>query len=266
MGTVFLSIVLVLGVILLGWLLIKKLPQLRMLDPSSMRDLEEQRLKARLMRERIERAGKRQFDRAKKQVFLPTGKILQETIRRVAGKLTAVERRYQQKQKGSGDTKLSRADLTRMVKEGEEFIKEEEWDRAEKRLIEVISNDPKNTDAFEALGRLYLKKKDLQLAGQTFMFLHKLVPDDASVIVSLGEIAVQLGKPQEAFAYFKRASDLRPKNPKYLDFLTKGAIEMGDAHEAQQALDRLAEVNPENQKIPMFEKQITELRDDIKKM
>ena len=201
---------------------------------------------------------------AKKHVFKPTGKFLQEGIRRVAGKLTAVERRYQQKQKGSGDSKLRPADLARMVKEGEAFMKEEQWDSAEKRFIEVISNDPKHVKAFESLGRLYLRKKDIQLAGQTFMFLHKLVPDDASVIVSLGEIAVQLGKPQEAFAYFKRATELRPKNPKYLDFLTRGAIKMGDAHEAQQALDRLAEVNPDNQKIPSFEEEIAQLRDSIK--
>jgi predicted Zn-dependent protease len=264
MGFVFLLIVLAIGLGILGWLLWRKLPQLRILDPLSIEDVAAQRLKVRLMRQRIERAGKRQLERAQKFVLRPTGRILQEGIRRVAGKLTAVERSYQKKRQETGETHLTRADLARMVEEGKALIEEESFDQAERRLIEVISNDPRHVDAYETLGRLYLRTKDLPLAKQTFTFLHKLVPEDASVMVSLGEIAMQLEKPQEAFAHFRRATQLRPKNPKYLDFLTQAALAMGDAHEAQEALDRLTDVNPDNQKIPELEEEIRELREEIK--
>jgi len=259
MGTLFLLLVLLVGVLLLGWLLISKLPQLRMLDPSTVRELQEQALKAKLMRERIERAGRKRFEQAQKLFFKPTGRMLQDGFRRFAGKLTAVERRYQQKKK-TADSKLTPADLSRMVKEGRDFIAREEWDSAEKRFIEVISNDPKNVEAFECLGRLYFKRKDHTLAKQTFEYLLKISPNDASVLVSLGELALLDGKPQKAFSCFQKATEKRDKNPRYLDFLIQSAISMGDVHESRQALDRLRAVNPENKKIEEFEKRIAEIR------
>ena len=135
-------------------------------------------------------------------------------------------------------------------------INEEEFDKAEKKYIEVISYDPKFVPAYEYLGRLYLRRKDYDLARETFSFLVKLSPKDASVTASLGEVEDALGNLELAFEYYKKASSLSPKNPKYLDFFIESAIETGNKYEANLALDRLREVNPDNNKIDDFEEQI----------
>ncbi|MFH1631756.1 MAG: tetratricopeptide repeat protein [bacterium] len=258
MWIIFLIILIIVGAGALIWLFVKKLPQLRIIDPSSLPESQAKRLKYDLMRQRIERAGARQAKRAQGLVIGPVGKGMQNITRRLIGKLTAVERKYQEKNKLTNGEKIDKNTLAQMIEDARALAGKEEWARAEKALIEVISSDPKNTEAYEELGRLYLIRKNLELAQETFEFLRKLAPDDASVITSLGEVAVRQGKYEEAFGYFAEAIELSPKNPKYLDFYIDSAIEVGKTHEAQAALDQLAGVNPENKKIPIFEERIKE--------
>lgn len=263
-GTIILIILLVLGLGILGWIFIKKLPQLRMVDPSTARESRSRQLKYEIMRQRVERAGGKQVNKVQKHVLQPIGKGFQDFVRRIAGKLTAVERAYQERRKQSGDTKMDREELQRLVEEGKKLMEEESWERAEKKFIEVISNDSKYVDAYEYLGRLYQYRRDYKLAKQTFQFLQKLSPDDASVIASLGEVEERLGNNARALKYFKEAVELSPKNPKYLDFLISMAIQEGEVSEAQGALDQLGKVNPNNKKIEVFERELKALKKAIK--
>lgn len=258
-GTIILIILLVLGLGILGWIFIRKLPQIRMVDPSTSRESRSRALKYEIMRQRVERGTGKQMEKVQKSVIDPIGKGMQGFVRSIAGRLTAVERSYQERRKQSGDSNVSKEQLDKLVEDGKALMEEELWDRAEKKFIEVISNDPKHVDAYEYLGRLYQYKKDYKLAKQTFMFLKKLVPEDASVIASLGEVERKLGNGPRALKYFQQAVKLSPKNPKYLDFLATAAIEEKDASEAQSAVDALKTVNPENKKIEEFEKQIADL-------
>ncbi len=253
-------IILVLGLGLLLWIFFKKLPQLRMLDPDSLKDAKAKKLKYDIMRQRVERASSKQLEGFQKYVLQPIGKGLQGVVRRVAGKLTAVERSYQEKRLKSGEVTMDKAELDAMVDEGKKLLKEEEYDRAEKRFIEVISHDAKNVRAYEYLGRLYQYKKDLALAKQTFQFLQKLSPDDASVIASLGEVEEASGNMDKALKHYQKAVDLSPKNPKYLDFLIDSLLEKQDIVDAQEKIAQLREANPENKKIEEFEERLSELK------
>ncbi|MDP2631659.1 MAG: tetratricopeptide repeat protein [Candidatus Uhrbacteria bacterium] len=259
MTTVLLIALIIVSVAALIWLFLKKLPQLRILDPGSLPESQTKQLKYELLRQRVERAGTKHVKRAQESVIRPVGRGLQDLVRRVAGKLTAVERKYQARQKSTSGEKVDKATIEQMLVDGEKLMNDQEWDKAEKKLIEVIGADPKNKDAYETLGRLYLQRKDLELAQETFTFLKKLSPEDASVIASLGEVAERRGQDMEAFEFFKEAAKLSPKNPKYLDFLIDSAINVGDVHTAQTTLDRLSEVNPENKKIELFEQRLMDL-------
>lgn len=262
--TIFLILLVIVGLGVLIWIFIKKLPQLRIIDPSSLPETRSKKLKKDIIRGRVERASGRQVDRIQKNVLIPTAKWIQNLFRRIAGKLTAVERRYQERQQKSGKTSLSKDNLIALTQEGKKMIDEEHWDRAEKRFIEVISHDPKNVDAYEGLGRLYLLRKDFDSARQTFDFLKKLSPKDPSVIASLGEVEERLGNHEKALKHFASAHELSPNNPRYLDFYISGLVENGDAHEATSLLDELRRVNPKNKKIEVFEKQIKELKKKTK--
>lgn len=259
--TIALVVIFLGGLGVLIWLLWRKWHQLKIVDPDSSPISQSRKLKYEIMRKRVERAGERQFKRVQSGVFQPVGKGMQTAFRKLAGKLTAVERRYQEKKRET--VGYDQATLDNLIEEGKKLMSQEAWERAEKRFIEVISHDAKNVEAYEYLGRLYQYKKDFDLARKTFLFLKKLSPDNPSVITSLGEISMERGEKKRALSYFKKAVSLRPKNPKYLDFLIRAAIDQKDLHEAQGALDRLEGVNPENKKIPEFEREITELRQSL---
>lgn len=237
-------------------LFFKKLPQLRLIDPSTSKDAVSRQLKYDIIRKRVERAGEKPASAVKDKVVTPIGKGLQFVVRSIAGKLTAVERSYQERQKQGSTGKLSKDALDELLKEGKKLLEEENWDRAEKTFIEIISNDPRNTNAYEFLGRLYMKKRDLKSAKQTFLFLKKLNPKDASVLVNLGEVEEQAGDMEKAYEWYKSAIEISPKNPKYLDFFINAAIEKKDVVEAQTALKTLKNVNPENKKIETYEARV----------
>ena len=258
LGNIILIILVLLGVVILAWICFRKLPQLRMLDPSTAKGAQSRQLKYQIMRQRVERASGKQADLVHSKFVSPIGKGMQSIVRGLAGKLTAVERSYQERQRMVTDKEVDKDALSKIVEDGKRLMDEELWDRAEKRFIEVISSDPKNVEAYECLGRLYECKKDYKLAKQTFQFLKKLAPNDASVIASLGEVEKKLGNGIRALKYFQQAVKISPRNPKYLDFMITSAIEEEDFDQADDGLKVLKEVNPNNKKIDEFKRQIKE--------
>ncbi|MBI1907977.1 tetratricopeptide repeat protein [Candidatus Uhrbacteria bacterium] len=246
------------------WLGIRKLPQIRVVDPSSSKEAKSREVKYAILKQRLERMGSEKAQTLKRDVLVPVGTSIQNAVRRAAGKLTALERRYAERQKGVEQAHNPEV-LRELVREAEVLMDEERFDAAEKKLIEVVSHDPKNVAAYEHLGRLYFMKKDYQGARETFQFLLKLSPKDASVLAALGEVAEAEGKADDAMAFYKDALDISPNNPKYLDFYIDAAINAEDVHEATTALERLRDANQENQKIPEFEDRIAEVREKKKR-
>lgn len=240
-------------------LIYKKLPQLRIVDPKSAPEAKSRELKNELIRQRLTRVSSKHTGVLRKKVINPVFEFIQTTFRKLAGKLTAAERRYQEKKRKDIGGKLDAETVKELMAEAKRLTEEELWERAEKKYIEIISSDPKYAPAYEYLGRLYFAKKDFPLAKETFEFLAKLSPKDASVTASLGEVAEELKDFTLAFEYYKKAVKLSPKNPKYLDFLIGTAIELKDRKEAQSALLQLKRVNPENRKIEQFEEEIDTL-------
>lgn len=259
---VILIVLLVLCVAVVVWLGVKKLPELRVVDPSSSKEAKAKELKHSILRKRLERIGGERAAALQRNVLGPMGTGLQNAVRRVAGKLTAIERKYAERQKGGGEKLHNPEVLRALVREAEELMNEERYEAAEKKLIEVVSHDPKNIPAYEHLGHLYLMTKDYAGARETFQFLTRLSPKDASVLASLGEVADAEGRHEDACGFYKQAVDISPKNPKYIDFYISAVIGSGDVHEATTALEHLREANPENQKIPEFEAMIEELRNE----
>lgn len=243
-----------LGVI--AWLAFRKLPQIRVVDPSSSKEAKSKELKYAILKQRIERIGSERAETIKRSVLQPVGSTLQNTVRKVAGRLTAIERKYAEKAKSGGEKQHNHEVLRSLLREAAELMDDGRYDAAEKKLIEVVSHDPKNAAAYERLGRLYLLNKDYDAARETLLFLTKLSPNDASVLAALGEVAEAKGLNEEAVKYYDQALEASPNNPRYLDFAIEATIISGDLHRATELVDRLRGVNPENAKIAEFEEKI----------
>jgi Flp pilus assembly protein TadD len=255
---VFLSL-LGLGLIVLLWLAWRKLPQIKVVDPSTSKEAKAKGVKYEILKKRFERVSGEKMNTARQRLGGPF-KMAQSVVRRAAAKLAAIEKTYADRQKSTGRRKPNAEELRRMVAEGRQLLDDEHYDAAEKKLVEVLSLDPKNIDAYEYIGRLYIHTKQIENAKEAFKYLQKLSPQDASVLASLGEIAVIEDDVEGAFTYFSRAKNISPNNPKYLDFFIEAAINKGDVMEATIALNHLREVNPENQKIGVFEERIEAVR------
>ncbi len=254
---IFLTILFFLGLAVLLFLVYKKWDQLKLLDPQSDAADRSKKLKYDLLRQRMERAGSQYAKKAQDNLLKPVGSAAQLLVRRLAAKLSAVEESYKKQKIQAGERDLRVIDD--LIKDAKNKIDKHDYEVAEKKLIEAISLDPRNIEAYEILGRLYLLNKDYNQAEETFKFLLKLSPENPSVITALGEVNQKKGDVKQAYNYFKKAAELSPKNPKYLDFLIEACILIGDTHEAQEALDKLVAVNAENNKIKDFEKRIQAL-------
>lgn len=252
--TILLILLLVASLSVLGVVIYRKLPQLKVLDPGSSKEAKVKELKQDILRQRFKRATEGSLASVRSTALSPF-RIMQGAIRGVASKLTAIERSYAERQK-AGRGKLAGEELRQLLDEIRALVSSERYEEAEKKLIEIISLDPKNSEAYEVLGRLYMLTKDYENAKETLMYVLKLSPKDASVYASLGEIAELEGDKKKAFEVFQKAKDLSPNNPKYLDFFIEAAIENEDFFAAEQGLSKLEQVNPDNQKILTFREMI----------
>lgn len=249
---VFFSVLIFVSLMYIIYLFVKKLPMMRVAIPESSGETRDKKKKNELIKMRVERSVNSRLFNLNKKVFLPAGQVMRDGFRRLAGKLTAVERRFQEKQKRARYA-IDPNVLTESLVEAKEFFKKEEYDRAEKKLIEIIGIDNKFTDAYELLGQVYLEQKEFALAEETFRFLVKFASEDASAIAYLGEVLEEIGKKEEALECYEKAVSLSPKNPKYLDFLISLALDLEQKDKAREFLKKLKEVNEDNRKIEEFE-------------
>jgi tetratricopeptide (TPR) repeat protein len=183
--------------------------------------------------------------------------------------------------------------LNQLIADGEQYLKLENYDKAEEYFITAIKQDAKSAAAYKGLAETYLAKNAIEEAKQTYQFLLRLQPTDDSILVKLAEVAEEQGNTEEAIGYYQQAVlindsfsprfyhlaellvkvdqpevakesilqavELEPQNPKYLDFLIEIAIICGDKTLATKAYNDLRLVNADNQKLPVF-------KDRIKKM
>ena len=216
-------------------------------------------MKNELFQRRIERLGKGPLLDVWKWCER-LGQKLWQWAKVVYAKATALERHYHRLQKeqqaGVTGSLEVRQELRR---EAEELFEKEAYTAAEQRLIELVSLDPRQAETYELLGRVYLATRQFDQAKETFKYAHTIAPKDASITVSLGELAMRDGNAKGAVVLFNEAVDLRPGNPKYLDYLIEASVLSGDRMHAKKGLEFLKEVNPDNQKIAEFEARVAEM-------
>lgn len=240
-------------------IVIRKMPQLGVMDTSTAVGAREKRVKEAIILERFDRMGKTKLGKVS-SAAQAAARGVSKTGRRAVQRLYALEQYYQRLKKSSTPSSIDADTVRTLLDQAEEFVKEEEYVQAEKRYIEVISHNPKMAEAYEGLGNLYLHSGQYGQAREALKFALRLSPADASVNMSLAEVDLAEEKPAEALVYLRLCIEKRPNNPKYLDTYIEAALDAKSFDDAQKGLAQLKQANPENQKIEEFEERVQALK------
>lgn len=250
------TIFIVISLIMMAMIVLKKIPQLRVIDVNAIPKEKTRQMKERLILNRFERVGSEKLGGVGK-VAHGAVKGASKVGRRAVQRLYALEQYYQKLKKA--EEGVDEDALKRLLKEADELIRDGEYIQAEKRYIEIINHHPTNISAYEGLGNLYVRDKQYEQARETLQFTLRLSPEDASVHMSLAELELALGNTSSAVEYLRKAVEKRKTNPKYLDIYIEASLSAKKIEDAERGIALLKEANPENQKIAQFEERLKAL-------
>ncbi len=280
------------------FLIVKKFPQLTLLDVESIPEVKEEKKKDEFLKKRAAKKTqeKKEHKKVKWQPIVALSKNAQSGVRSFIGTLEKKVfhinfTKIRAKKIAEGIT--PEQEIVVLLREADKAQSAKNLEQAEKKYIEVIRLDPKCVDAYRGLAEVYVDLDQTKEAEETYKFLHHLVPTDDSVYVSLAELAETEGKTTQAIQYYEKslllndsvssrfaklaglledekqypaaleaigqAVELEPQNPKYLDNLIELAIMVGNKELADESYKKLRMVNPNNQKLPLFKEKIQAL-------
>lgn len=288
---IILIVIAVLSLAYILWLVVRKFPRLKNVNVDDLPEIKAQRQKDEILKGRLGRFWQDIFDRVD-DYATPAKEKVNGFFGQYYDKLKNAEQELRRKGHQRLTTAVDKLQTANdLLTEAKQYINQEEYQKAEDALVDVLSFDEHNVDAYKLLAEVYRLKKEYVQAKETLEYLLKLTHDeDASVYYSLADIAKERGnlkqaeedyiksislssdndqyflslaevyldleENEKAFEVAQNALVLSPRNPKVLDFLINTSIIMQDKELATQYLDKLKEVNPENNKITDFLEQI----------
>lgn len=289
-----LTLLIIISGFFIAQILWRKAPHLSSINVNNLPEVKAERQKQVILRSRLARASQDLSNRLKK-ILEPASDQLNLHFKNYYQRLRSFEHELKRK----GEKQLNAAvdksqTLDAMLVEARQLLNSEEYTKAEDKLIDCLSFDEHNVEAYKLLVDLYRARKQYDEAKETLEYLLRLTHEaDSSVYFSLADIAKERGNLKQAeedylrsislsddnYLYFlnlaevyleleekekalqtaQRAYILAPNNPKILDFLINLCIIIRDRALALDYLEQLKAVNPENNKIIDFNKKIDSL-------
>lgn len=259
------------GVLVLLIIVIRKFPDLVLVDVSTIPEERARELKDKLLADRLQRRASgvlgRFFGFFKKifAFFAAVWKSIQDKVHQW-------EQRYRSRYRPVTKGRDMKETVKELIVEANRLLDNDEYNDAERAFLEVINVDKHNIDAYRGLGKLYYRQKEYQQSKEIYQFALKLMlekkdapdfeyenSDIAQLYYSLGLVFRALDAESLEFEYFSLAVENEENNPKYLDCLLEVAMKKKNKVVAEQVLDKLKEVNPNNSKLEDWAEQIKEL-------
>ncbi len=235
------------------------------MDTSTIPEAKESKTRRRIIEDRLARKSAVLKNKAA-AVINPLKNVLSDKAKSFYKKINTLEKEFRE----ASVPKPSK--IKSLLADGNNYLQLEDFVKAEDCFIEVIELNNKEVDAYLGLGELYLAQKDFQKAKESFAYALKILTKKSAksssevgdsligdVLVKLGLVNQQLGDFTAAFDKFRRAVDLAPNNPKYLDLLLKNSIILKDKNTARDILAALKKADPDNQKLPELEEEVNEI-------
>jgi tetratricopeptide (TPR) repeat protein len=246
------------------FIVLRHFPALAVLDVENIPEEKEQQTKEKIIKQRM----KRKISFLEK-FFNNISAFLNNIFNRLSEKLKSLQEEKKQKKEEIVLSEVSPEEKIKILfSQVDDLIKKEDWDEAEKKLIEIISVDDKNFLAFWRLGEVYHLGSKYQEAKQTLLYALKLSEifvdsvssnDIANLNYSLALINQELVDLDSAVFHLEKSLELDPNNPRYLDLMLNLCIIKKDKFRAEDFLNRIKEVNPENNNISDWGEQIKNL-------
>jgi tetratricopeptide (TPR) repeat protein len=276
------------SVLSIVFIVVRKFPQLSMVDVDSMPAEKTARKKKEILQDRVSR---KMTELGKKMSTTVSGqaKKANSWVTDAQARLSEMEKTYERavprKKKKQEKQETTKEKVARLLDEADRLVELGDTTTAEEKLIEAISWEAKTERAYRGLSDLYVKAKKHDQALETLGFLYKMskreqgchhgkaegeCPAPAAVHVDLAELAAEVGEIalvvkdlELAKKYFVRAVSMAPMNPKYLDLLLDVYLQLGEVLTARDVLVKLKAANPDNKKISSFEERLQDLENKV---
>jgi len=252
----------------------KKFTILANLDLDTIQSEREAEFKERIIGNRIKRNFFKYYSRVVNMVK-PLISAVANVSKTMHDKLINFKETYN-KEKIVRDAPNEEVHVDKLFLEIEELIAKNETEEAEKKYIDIIGIDSKNIQAFKGLGKLYFEKKNYNEARQTYSHVLRLIEKDlasvyadensdeynelnsqlASIYFDLAAVEKAAENTDKAFESIKKAIDIEPNNPRYLDTKLELSIISKNKELALEVYEKLKSVNPDNQKLEELKEQI----------
>lgn len=287
-------ITIVVALFIVGFIVIRKFPQLTAIDLSSLPKEKQKKVKTDIIEQRVVRkvndvvGGFASFFRP---FFYKILAIFKNWYQHILN-LEKYYKERSKKVKFDQDKKedVSSLSLDDRTKTAEEMLAKDQLVEAEQVFIDIISHDPKNVRAYYGLAQVYFKQKDLEHSEATYEHILKLEPEQSFAYAGLAKIALEKNQTEEALKGFEKAIILpgaridnyidlgklyeklsenekaletykiaatkEPNNPKILDLLLEASILNKKRVLAKNTFNKLKKTNPENNKLEDFKRRI----------
>lgn len=259
---------LALSIIVIITIILRRFPALAILNVNNIPGEKEARFKDKIFKQRLDRdfsSISLRLNRLKRKI----GQMISGFLRLRYKKLQTLKTDLKKYKKLSYQEKRDKISL--LFANALSFIDEEDYEKAETGLIEIISLDPKNVKAFLELGESYRLRKVYKEAKETLehgLKLAKQLERDPELLeglviseirFSLAELCQEAKFYSEALEYGRQALDAEPMNPRYLDLILNLSIMRKDQKLALETWEKLASANPDNQKLNGLKDKIDKL-------
>ncbi|MEI6378687.1 MAG: hypothetical protein WCO55_03430 [Candidatus Falkowbacteria bacterium] len=263
----YLALILVLaGLVVIGGIVSKKLTLLANIDLTQIATERQSEVKKRIINQKF----KRNFFNFWNKIsgFLkPVGVAIAKFFTFLYNKLVNLKEHYEEDHAVSDD-KVRRLQI--LFAEAEDLTHKGEISKAESTYIEIIGLDSHNYRAFQSLGDLYADRGSNHEAEQTLDHAVKLLEakhrhgkgmelELAKAYFSVGQVASALSDSVKSLANIKKALDLEPNNPRYLDKACEICLNLKDSSGALDYCRKLEKSNPGNKKLKEFKDKIRDL-------
>lgn len=256
----FILLVASLGAIL--FVVVRKYPQLTLLDVENISEAKEGRKKNEFIKKRAKKKAETSKDQMQRAVKPVAEKIKEgrKQFRQYVSKVKQTVAEESRRRQGLPveDSKPSKKKIVvepaaedkikKLLQDAEHFFENHEYDKAEKAYIHVIRLDQKNKRAYLGLGDVYVAQDQLLEAEQTYQFLAHLDKHSEAVHVRLADLAEKKGDTDMAIVHLQRAVDENDGRASLFARLAD-LLEQTNAHEAAaEAIEQALKLEPENPK------------------
>lgn len=148
--------------------------------------------------------------------------------------------------------------ISRLWEYFEMTSRRQNWDAAERSLLQILKYDHKNTAAYNQLGMIYVRSERFEDAIACFDIASSLAPSVAS-LYNLGLVHFRTGNLEEAASALQKVVDLEPTSKRMLVF-ARVLQQLGEHKKVVDVLRRAVDMDPNERNLTY----LAEAYDDTK--